>query len=107
MNTVRASPEGPDNLIECIGRRRVLLLFGTLPRSVADQLFDVFGCMIVHVRHGASLRTTRLLSNSGRNVPQSRNFGVREPLRQTRRATLELLLGPQSQPSAVLPPRVS
>lgn len=51
MNTVRASPEGSDNLIERIRRTRVLLIFGSLPHSVADHLLDVFYYLIVHVRH--------------------------------------------------------
>jgi hypothetical protein len=51
MNAVRASPEGSDNLIERVRLGVVLVFLSTLPPDPLDHCFDVFGYLIVHVRH--------------------------------------------------------
>lgn len=51
MNAVRSSPERPNDLVEGVRLTGPLLIFWSLPRGVADHLFDVLGYLIVHVRH--------------------------------------------------------
>lgn len=58
MYTVRASPEGSDNLIERVGLGVALVVLRILPPDPLDHCFDVLGNLIVHVRHETPRKTT-------------------------------------------------
>jgi hypothetical protein len=58
MDTVRASPEGSDNLIERIRLGVALLFLSILAPDSLDHCLDVLGNLIVHVRHETPPSTT-------------------------------------------------
>ena len=58
MDTVRASPKGSDDLIERVRLGVTLVVLRILPPGPLDHCFDVFGTLIVQVRHETPPRTT-------------------------------------------------